>query len=235
MKSVRGGFVRRILYLIGLMGLLSFKLQGQEIRLISPELIDLGKLQEGATADGDIFFLNSGNQPLGIQQIKTSCGCTIAQNEKEVYAPGDTIKIHFSVNTRGFRNVVRKTITVFFQDEKIEDLRYTIQMDIFTDLELSPRFISFRHVQINPDTVITNYFTIQNNSEKPVKIKKVTSNYDLVEVYPQSITIPAKKEHLFRIELRPKRVEQRSVSINIETDNKQKNNLLQPAYVQIEE
>ncbi len=198
-------------------------------------MIDLGKLQKGDTANGDITFLNSGNQPLVIQKIKTSCGCTVAQNEKEVYAPGDTIKIHFSVNTRGFRNVVRKTITVLFQEEKLKYLKYTLQMNIFSDLELSPRFISFRHVPLNPDTAITNYFTIQNNSEQSVKIKKVLSNYDLVEVYPQSVTIPARKEHLFRIELRPKRAEQRSVSINIEIDDKQKNNMLQPVYVQIEE
>lgn len=226
--------MKRILYLTCLMGFLSLRLQGQEIKRITPELIELGKLQEGETAEGDITFLNSGNQPLVIQKIKTSCGCTVAQNEKEVYAPGDTVKVHFSVNTRGFRNLVRKTITVLFQNEKMENLKYTIQMNVFTDLELSPRFISFRHVLLNPDTVITNYFTIQNNSEKSLKIKKVLSNYDLVEVYPQSATIPAKKEHLFRIELRPKRAEQRSVSINIETDNKKKNNVLQPVYVQIE-
>ena len=226
--------MKRAIYIMCLTGCIIFKLQAQEVQLITPKLIDLGKVHEGGQVDGKICFLNSGKKPFTIKKIRSSCGCTATQIEKEMYMPGDTAQIHFSIDTRGFRRVVRKTITVLFHEEGMENIKYTLQMHVFSELELSPRFISFRHIPVNPDTMITEYFSIQNNSEKSVQIKEVSSNYDLVEVFPKSVAIPAGKEHLFRIELRPKRKEQRSVSIYIETDHQHKNQILQPVYVQIE-
>jgi hypothetical protein len=226
--------LKQVVFVLCLAGCSFSKLQAQEIQLITPKLIDLGKVHEGITVDGKIEFVNSGKKPFTVKKIRTSCGCTATQIEKEIYATGDTAQIHFSIDTRGFRRVVRKTITVLFQEEGMENLKYTLQMHVFSELELSPRFISFRHIPLNPDTVITEYFSVQNNSEKSVLIKKVSSNCDLVEVFPKSVTIPPNKEHLLRVELRPKRKEQRSVSIYIETDHKQKSQILQPVYVQIE-
>lgn len=226
--------MKKVIYIVCLFGSCMFKLQAQDVQLVSPPLIDLGKVQEGFTADGEICFLNCGKEPFTIKKIRTGCGCTATQIEKEIYAPGDTARIHFSIDTRGFRNVVRKTITVLFQEEEMENLKYTLQMHVFSELELSPRFISFRHIPLNPDTVLTEYFSIQNNSEKSIHIKKISSNSDLIEVFPQSVTIPANKEHLLRVELRPKRREQRSISIYIVTDHEQKSQILQPVYVQIE-
>jgi hypothetical protein len=219
---------------MGLIGCVVFKIHAQQIQLITPKLIDFGKIQEASPVQGEILFLNSGSETLNINRIRTSCGCTATEIEKNVYAPGDTARIKFSIDTRGFRNVTRKAITIFFEEKAVQNLKYTIQMNVFSDVELSPRYISFRHVQLNPDTIITDYFAIQNNSEKPLTIMKVTSNYDLIQVFPQSVKIPPKKEHLFRVELRPVRKEQKSVSVYIETNHQHKKNILQPLFVQIE-
>ena len=47
-------------------------------------------------------FVNVGKTPIKIKEVKTSCGCTTATLDKEVYAPGEKGKITatFEINGR---------------------------------------------------------------------------------------------------------------------------------------
>ena len=82
--------MKRTLYVMGLIGCVVFKIHAQQIQLITPKLIDFGKIQEASPVQGEILFLNSGSETLNINRIRTSCGCTATEIEKNVYAPGDT-------------------------------------------------------------------------------------------------------------------------------------------------
>ena len=59
----------------------------------------------------EIEFTNTGNAPLVITKINSSCGCTVPEWPKEPIAPGKTGKIQVKYDTTRV-GPIRKTITV---------------------------------------------------------------------------------------------------------------------------
>ena len=75
------------------------------------ETIDYGEISKGSDGIRTFIFENTGNAPLEIQWVRSSCGCTIPKKPKVPIAPGDKgeITVKYDTNRVG---VFRKTITV---------------------------------------------------------------------------------------------------------------------------
>ena len=76
------------------------------------EVIDYGEIQKGADGLRVFEFTNTGNVPLVITEVTSSCGCTIPEKPKDPVLPGKTgeIKVKYDTNRVG---PIRKTITVY--------------------------------------------------------------------------------------------------------------------------
>ena len=75
------------------------------------ETIDYGEISKGSDGVRTFIFENTGNAPLEIQGVRSSCGCTIPKKPEAPIAPGDKgeITVRYDTNRLG---VFRKTITV---------------------------------------------------------------------------------------------------------------------------
>ncbi len=74
---------------------------------------DFGTVPEGGPADHVFTFTNTGKEPLIIQRVQPSCGCTTPDWSKEPIAPGATGMIKASFATQGRAGKFDKTMTVF--------------------------------------------------------------------------------------------------------------------------
>jgi len=74
---------------------------------------DFGTLEEGPAAEHVFTFTNTGKEPLLIQRVQPSCGCTTPDWTKEAVAPGKTGMIKASYGTQGRPGPFEKTMTVF--------------------------------------------------------------------------------------------------------------------------
>lgn len=74
---------------------------------------DFGSIEEGPAADHVFSFTNTGKEPLVIQRVQPSCGCTTPDWTKEPVAPGKTGMIKASYGTQGRPGHFEKTMTVF--------------------------------------------------------------------------------------------------------------------------
>ncbi len=83
----------------------------------SPEIefrsnnVALGLLSKGIVSEKKIQFQNTGDQPLLISKIKTSCGCTASNWPKEPILPGKSNYITIRYNTSKVGKF-RKSLTV---------------------------------------------------------------------------------------------------------------------------
>lgn len=70
-----------------------------------------GTIQKGGNGDCEFTFTNEGNEPLILQNVKASCGCTTPSYTQEPVMPGKTgtIKVHYNTNNVG---AFSKTVTV---------------------------------------------------------------------------------------------------------------------------
>ena len=75
------------------------------------DVIDYGTIEKGADGVRVFEFKNTGDAPLVISNVKSSCGCTIPEWPKEAILPGQNGKIKVKYDTNRV-SPIRKTITV---------------------------------------------------------------------------------------------------------------------------
>jgi hypothetical protein len=75
------------------------------------ETIDYGDITKGSNGVRTFTFENTGDAPLDIQGVRSSCGCTIPKKPEAPIKPGKKgeITVRYDTNRVG---VFRKTITV---------------------------------------------------------------------------------------------------------------------------
>jgi len=75
------------------------------------ETIDYGVIEKGSDGVRVFEFTNTGNAPLIISDVKSSCGCTIPKKPEAPIMPGKTGEIQVKYDTNRV-NPIRKAITV---------------------------------------------------------------------------------------------------------------------------
>jgi hypothetical protein len=81
-------------------------------------LFDFGSIQQGNDANIVIRFKSTGNAPLNITGVETSCGCTIVDWPKEPFAPEKEGEMKISFNTSEDAGEHNETVTIYTNTKK---------------------------------------------------------------------------------------------------------------------
>lgn len=73
---------------------------------------DFGSLLQGEVVSYSFHFTNTGNQPLIISDVGSSCGCTVGEYPREPIAPGKTGTIKVTYNSTGHHGFQSRVLTV---------------------------------------------------------------------------------------------------------------------------
>ncbi len=211
---------RSILAGIATLILLNAFSYAQQVEFLNPEIIDFGKVPQGEVITGTIRFVNKSATPITMEDVRPSCGCTAVKPKKMVYASGETANIPFTIKTDKFSGAITKTIRVIFKDVTPKTHVITARATVVTEINVTPRFLNFQNIALNPDTLVTDFFEIENTTDHPVTIEKISSSSELITIVPNSATIAPGKSHLIRVEVSPRTVGIHNTAILIETNNK---------------
>ena len=80
------------------------------------DVIDYGTIEKGSNGVRVFEFTNTGDAPLVISNVKSTCGCTVPKKPKGPIMPGESGEIEVKYDTKRV-NPIRKTITVFSNAE----------------------------------------------------------------------------------------------------------------------
>lgn len=120
-------------------------------------------------------FTNSSSTPIGVIQLTTSCGCTVAATDKDLYQPGDTgvLTATYTIGLSEGRH--HYTITLLTSEENIPPyaLQFTAELPsgqspLTTNVRLSPGELTWSR---QPYT--TKSVTIDLKSIPGVKISAI--------------------------------------------------------------
>ncbi len=100
---------------------------------------DFGTISQGDVVKHSFKFTNTGEAPLVISDIKTTCGCTTPQYTKEPVAPGETGEILVQFNSAGKSGIVNKRVTIYANVEGGTDM-VSIKCLINTDKNVAGPF-----------------------------------------------------------------------------------------------
>ncbi|MGY8885698.1 MAG: DUF1573 domain-containing protein [Flavobacteriales bacterium] len=103
--------------LIALMAFVGFAANAQAEISFKSETVNYGEIAKGSDGVRVFTFTNTGNAPLIISEVKSSCGCTVPKKPDGPIAPGEsnTIQVKYDTNRVG---PIRKTVTVYSNAEE---------------------------------------------------------------------------------------------------------------------
>ncbi|WP_040248759.1 DUF1573 domain-containing protein [Psychroserpens mesophilus] len=100
-----------LILFVGLLSLGSFAQEKVAKIEFETDVIDYGTIEKGSDGVRVFKFTNTGNAPLIISNVKSTCGCTVPKKPDGPIMPGETGEISVKYDTNRV-NPIRKTITV---------------------------------------------------------------------------------------------------------------------------
>ncbi|HET8885158.1 MAG TPA: DUF1573 domain-containing protein [Salinimicrobium sp.] len=98
---------------IAIFTFVGFVTQAQTAKIeFDSETVDYGEIEQGSDGVREFTFTNTGDVPLVITDVKSSCGCTIPTKPEAPIQPGEKGKIEVKYDTNRV-GPIRKTVTVY--------------------------------------------------------------------------------------------------------------------------
>ena len=80
--------------------------------LFESDVVDYGNIEKGSEGIKFFNFVNGGQEPLIISNVRSSCGCTVPEYPKTPIGPSQDARIKIKYNTNRV-GPFRKTITIY--------------------------------------------------------------------------------------------------------------------------
>jgi hypothetical protein len=104
---------KALLFLLIFVGLQGFSQEEKKAKIEFKQLeIDYGTIDKNSDGTRVFEFTNTGDAPLIINRVKSSCGCTIPSKPTKPIMPGQSDKIVVKYNTHR-AGPFRKTVTIY--------------------------------------------------------------------------------------------------------------------------
>jgi hypothetical protein len=101
-----------------------------------------GTIMKGGNGDCEFVFWNDGDEPLILQNVKASCGCTTPTWTQKPVMPGQSgsIKVRYNTNNvGGFSKTVTVTSNAVNNDRVVLKIKGTVKQDQAAQPETKPQ------------------------------------------------------------------------------------------------
>ena len=130
---------------------------------------DFGTVWSGENVSTTVTLRNTGNAPLKITQVKSSCGCTATKHTKQELAPGETEEIEISYNTKKRTEKVNQTVRITTNDPAHPIETIEVHGTVKQILELDPSY--FINIgRVGPDEKTSRSIDIKCNYTEPLNL-----------------------------------------------------------------
>jgi hypothetical protein len=161
----------------------------------SEKVYDFGSVLNSEPVAHVFKIRNMGTGALVIKGVQTSCGCTAAKPTKGEVAPGEESDVAVSFDTRFDKGPATRTITVYTNDPKAQQILLTLKGDVKVQVEAAPAQVAFGDVKhgseqtrqvILTDLVAEQAAGSQKDSKGPTefKVQSTTNANPNIKVEP---------------------------------------------------
>ena len=160
-------------------------------KLVVPEKIkDMGTVAQGETLEINFELVNEGNQPLEIKAVRPTCGCTVADFDREI-AAGTSGLIKAKLDTGDFSGPISKSILIMTSDPQDPTVTVVIKANVHPYVEVLPRaLIRFNAVQHEP--MVEKITVVAAEKDPDFKVTGVQSSVP----YLATVVRPLAKDEL---------------------------------------
>ncbi|QDT63809.1 DUF1573 domain-containing protein [Calycomorphotria hydatis] len=117
-------------------------------KMFSIEKLDFGYVAKGADTKARIEIKNIYNEDVHISNVRTTCGCTAAEPDRNLLKTYEVAYVNVDMDTRRFSHEKTSNIIVTFDRPRYAEVRIPVRMYVRTDVVLSPGSVNFGDVEI---------------------------------------------------------------------------------------
>ena len=169
--------------------------------VVEQPVFDFGEVAQGDKVPHTFKFRNDGDEPLLIDRVKSSCGCTAALVSAKTLAPGESGEVKTNFDTTRFRGAVTKTISLYSNDPQRPIKKMSIKGKIRETLSVVPERLNLGPVKAGEITVAQ--LTLQNNGDTALNLDKVTATSPNLVVKLSVGTLPSGQSTVIDVQLTP--------------------------------
>ena len=191
----------RSAFLLGCLSLSSFLIAQADLKF-EKEIHDFGQIEEeGGYAEYTFSFVNEGDKPIKITNVKASCGCTTPGWTKEEVTPGESGFVKARFNPRNRPGNFKKSLRISSSEATANKTLYITgyvkpkpktvleELPVSTgDLRMKYRSLNF--ARITTEKIVEKEFDVFNAGKDSISLQ-----YQVMEV-PAHIKISLKPEVL---------------------------------------
>lgn len=139
--------------------------------LVEKRDFDFGEVFEGEKVDYTFRFQNAGDEPLIIDRVRSSCGCTAALLSTKIIAVGEVAELKASFDSTRFGGAVVKTIYLYSNDPQQPVAEFHIRGTVKQGITLSPPRVELKNLAVG--TTREAVVRLANQSKQPLTITGV--------------------------------------------------------------
>ncbi len=144
--------------------------EGPRIVLESGDF-DFGSVYAGRKVEHTFRFKNSGDQPLMIERVRSSCGCTAALLSSTVIGPGDVGEVKSTFDSTRFGGNVAKTIYLYSNDPLQKVTQLHIRGLVKRELLLNPERVDLKTLE--PGATKVARVSLTNQGAEVLDLKEI--------------------------------------------------------------
>lgn len=153
---------------------------------------DFGTIEEGEEVTHVFRFSNTGDAPLNIERVRSSCGCTVPRLSSEVLAPGDVGELEAVFDSKRFNGQVVKTIYLYTNDPLHDVVQLSLRGEVRKVVAADPPRVDFG--VIAPGEQKQARITLSNSSDETIQLDGVTVTNPAVEAELQADVLDPQSE-----------------------------------------
>ncbi|PLX98637.1 MAG: hypothetical protein C0623_11545 [Desulfuromonas sp.] len=162
---------------------------------------DFGEVFQGDKVVHTFSFANAGDEPLLIDRVKSSCGCTAALLSSKKLAPGETGTIKATFDSSRFRGRVQKVIYLYGNLPNKTSGRFMLQGEVKPLVGYSPLTLEFGSVKVGQEKKLPLVLT--NATNNSLKIENIRANNIALGATTGAKNLPPGEDVSFEAYARP--------------------------------
>jgi hypothetical protein len=162
--------MRKIFYLVVILvnffyGSMAFA--APNLQIPEPKF-DFGEVFQGEKVLHEFEFVNQGDEPLLVDRVTSSCGCTAVLVSEKNLAPGSKGKLQANFDSSRFNGSVSKTIYLYSNDPLRPVMQLSIQGKVLKTVAVEPTQVNFG--QVKTKKTVKSSVVLRNQGGKPLTL-----------------------------------------------------------------
>ncbi len=152
---------------------------------VEPAKFDFGMMHQNQSHDAETVITNVGTDTLRIENVRPTCGCTVAELEVSDLAPGASTKLKINFNSKRFSGRVNKLIHIISNDLEFRQVDVVISADVRVAVNIDPpqQFLANRSIPLGTSWSDQVTFTTEEVPELLVELENHNPKVLQVEVH----------------------------------------------------